>query len=235
MKNFNKKIITSTFIFFIILLLSISILLANNVLNELNVEVNEEKIYYEIKYFDSKIIYMSKLINNSQGIDWKELENQTNILYNYWNSAILDLNYLDINKKSLTDFGINLDTLSISIIYKNEQNTLKNLIDLYKKLTIYIDEINYDNYKNIMLTKYNLLVSSIVVKTENWTLTNEYIIEASKHINKLVNTININQYSQYNINKAYVAVKEMENLINVKDIGVFYLKYNIALDKLENL
>ena len=58
MKKSYKKIIISIFIFLIILLLSISVILVNNASKKINFEIDKEKIYYEIKYFDSQIIYM---------------------------------------------------------------------------------------------------------------------------------------------------------------------------------
>jgi len=230
MKKLNYKIITSIFVFFIILLLSISIILANNVTKNVNIKINKEKIYYEIKYFDSKIIYMANVLSDMKnGINWKELQKQTNDLYNYWNSVILDLNYLDIDKKDLINFGKNLDELTASIKYNEKNKILTNLAQLYSKLIIYVDAIENNNYKNILLTKYNLLVAYSIVETENWTLVHEYIMKASDHIYKVVNSIDVDEYSQYNVNQAYVAVKEMENLINIKDADLFYIKYNIAI------
>ena len=151
MKKINLKIITSIFVFFIILLLSISIILASNVSNKENIEIDSEKIYYQIQYFDNEIIYMSTLLNNNESqIDWKELLNHTNNLYNYWNSSILDFNNLNIDKIYLTNFSKELDKLTVSIKYMDKTQTFVNLSDLYKKLIIYIDSLNYPNYQNIL-------------------------------------------------------------------------------------
>lgn len=240
MKNFNKKIITSILTFFIIILLSISIILANNLGDESYFKINKDKIYYEIKHFDNEIISMANLLNNIENksdfyINWEELEENTYSLYSYWNSVILDLNFLNINKEDLIDFGKDLDELTISIKYKNKHKTLSNLIELYNKLTIYLESMNSNNYKNIVTTKLNLLCAYYIAEKGNWTLAHEYILEASESIYKVVNLTEINQYSQYNINQAYVAVKEMENLINIKDMNVFYFKYTIAINNLINL
>lgn len=236
MKKFNQKIITSIFTFFIVLLLSISIILANNVNNNEDIEIDEEKIYYQIKYFDNQIIYMSNLLNiNETQIDWKKLQKYTNSLYNYWNSAILDLNSLDIDKKYLTDFGKNLDSLTISIKYQNPRMSLTNLLEIYNKIIIYTDNLSYENYKRILSTKYNLLLASSNIETGNWTLVHEYILKASENMYKVFNIIDTNSYVQYNINQAYVAVKEMENIIYIKDVDVFQIKCKIALDKLGNI
>lgn len=239
MRN-NKKNIISIFVFLIIFLLIISLILLNNSFKKTNIEIDEEKIYYEIEYFDSQLVYMINLLNNVQQIDnfyinWSELEKNTQILTNYWNSVILDFNYLDIDKNYLTSFGKNLDTLYISIKNKDKDNTLNNIITLYNDLIIYSETLN--NYYNntILNIKYNLLIAYSIVEKNNWTLTNEYIIKASENMVNMLNSIESNQYNQYNINQAYIAIKELENIVNEKNIDLFYLKYNIANQKLEQL
>lgn len=233
MKKINKKILISIFVFLIVILLSISYIIANNT-NNTNLEVNNEKIYYQIKYLDSQIIYMSNSFNNIT--DWNKLQNNLEQLYNYWNSSILDFNSLDIENTNLTDFGKILDNLSIAIKNQNREEALKNLVKLYEKLIIYNKSLNYDeNYKNILYAKYNLLISYSIVENGNWTLTHESILRCDTYLSNLVNSMNINQYEQYNINQAYIAVKELENLINTKDLDLYYMKYNIAMEKLENI
>ena len=103
MKKSNKNIIKSIFVFFTILLLSISIVMANNAYNNGNYVIDKEKIYHEIKYFDSEFINFARFLSeksedNNFNIDWEELEYKCEILYNYWNSTILDFNYLNIEK-----------------------------------------------------------------------------------------------------------------------------------------
>ena len=231
MKKINRNIIILIFICFIIFVLSLYTVKANNKTNN---EVNEEKIYYEIKYWDSKFIsILNQLYNTNDNINWKELDGELSLLYNYWNSVILDLNYLDIDKRQLTNFGKNLDELSIAIKYMNKKSILNSLIKLYYKLIVYSETLNFNNYTQVLLTKYNLLLSIYMAYNNNWTLSHEYIIEASKSIDYLLKYDD--NKNQYNINQAYVAVKEMENIINIKDIDVFHIKCKIALDKLENL
>lgn len=236
----NKKNIISIFVLIIILLLIISLIMINNSLKKTNIEIDEEKIYHEIKYFDSQLVYMINLLNNVEQSDnfyirWAELENNTHIIINYWNSVILDFNYLDVDKNHITSFGKKLDTLYMSVKNKDKANTLNNIIILYNNLIIYSETLN--NYYNntILNIKYNLLNAYSVLETNNWTLSNEYILKASENMSNLVNSIDNNKYNQYNINQTYIAIKELENIINVKDIDLFYLKYNIANKKIEQL
>lgn len=215
--------------------------MANDTSYNLNNETNKEKIYQEIKYFDSQIIYMTNILSNTERkndfyIDWEELRKHNKSLYNYWNSVILDLNNLDIDKNYLTDFGKKLDDLSVSIKNQDRQTCLTNLLELYSRLIIYMKSLNYnENSTNILQAKYNLLIAYSIVEKGNWTLTHESILKSNSYLSNILNYIENNQYNQYNINQAYISLKELENLINVKDIDVFYLKYNIAMSKLENI
>jgi len=240
MKKNNKKIIITIFVFFTILLLSISIIIANNSIYKDNFNIDKEKIYYEIKYFDSQIIYICNSLNNIDNtnnfyINWNDLEKQANTLYNYWNSVILDLNYLDIDKKYLINFSKKIDEFNISIKDNNKKSALICLIELYNNLIIYSEAIEYKNYTQILRTKYNLLCAYSIAESGNWTLAHEYILKASKNISKVVNSMDINKHQQYNVNQTYVAVKELENIVNIKTLNIFYLKYNLAITKLENL
>ena len=165
MKKNNKKILISIYIFTIVLLSVISIIITINANDNENSYVDKEKIYYEIKYLDSQIIYMSNALNNlnnnnyfsNANINWEEQQDSLEILYNYWNSVILDLNNLSIDKSYLTDFGKNLDNLSVSIKNKDKQGSFDNLIALYSKLSIYIDVLNYnESITNLFYAKYNI-------------------------------------------------------------------------------
>ena len=240
MKKNSKKIIISIFVFLIILLLSISIVIYNNAASKTNIEIDKEKMYYEIKYLDSQIVSMMNLLNNTRReenfyIDWKELQEQSKILHSYWNSAILDFNYLDIDKRYLTDFGKGLDNLSVSTNNNDKDSTLSNLLTLYNKLIIYSETLNDYYYNTILIIKYNLINAYGVVEKGNWTLIHEYILKASENISNLVNSIENNRYNQYNINQVYIAVKELENLVNIKDLSVFYFKYDAAINRLNIL
>ena len=241
MKNFNKKILISVFIFLIVLLLGISIIIANNTSNGVSSEY-KEKIYHQIRYLDSTIIDMSNTLNNLNKnsskvyINWEELQTTIEPLYRYWNSIILDLNNLEIENNHLTDFGKILDNINLSIKSKDKQSSLENLTKLYNKLVIYAQNLEYNEaYTNVVCTKYYLLTAYSIAEKGNWTNVHELILNADSYLLNVVNSMESGKYNQYNINQAYVAVKEMENLINVKDLDIFYLKYKIAMEKLEGL
>lgn len=234
MKKKYEKILSGSFIIVIIILLIISTIIISN--NNSNNDVNKEKIYYQIKYIDNQINDLFKNCYNNDYISWNEFGTDIKYLYDYWNSAILDFNNLEINKQYLTNFGKILDDVTISINNQNKQETLKNLLILYKNLIIYSETLNYNSsYTNILHAKYNLLKAYSIAENKNWTLIYENVLECGKFLLNTVNSIENNKYSQYNINQAYISVKELENIINVKDIDIFYMKFKVAIEKIENI
>lgn len=234
MKKKYEKILSGSFIIVIIILLIISIIIISN--NNSNNDINKEKIYYQIKYIDNQINDLFKNCYNNNYISWNEFGTDIKYLYDYWNSAILDFNNLEIDKQYLTNFGKILDDVAISINNQNKQETLKKLLILYKNLIIYSETLNYNSsYTNILYAKYNLLKAYSIAENKNWTLIYENVLECGNFLLNTVNSIENNKYSQYNINQAYISVKELENIINVKDIDIFYMKFKVAIEKIENI
>ena len=103
MKNKNRKILYFILILVIILLFSISAIIFAYTKNNEDSLINQEKIYCEIKYLDSSIIKMSNSINlldntvysSNLEIDWVNLLNNLETVYQYWNTTILDLQFFN--------------------------------------------------------------------------------------------------------------------------------------------
>lgn len=237
MKILNKNKVLFIFIFFMIVIIILTFILIRKNNNSDKDKIDNEKIYYEIKYIDNELIEISNLLNNSSlNIKWNDLNNKVNILYNYWNSAILDFKELTIDNAILTNFGKDLDNLNIAIKNNNKQLCFTNLLELYNKINTYYEKLDYNQeYIGITNAKYYLLKACSIVDTNNWTLVYDNILEADKCLLNTINTVDKNEYIQYNLNQVYVAIKELENIINTKNIDIFYLKYNIVMSKVKNI
>lgn len=233
--KFNKKILISFFIFLDILFISFSIIIANKANNHSDSNKNNEKMNFQIKYLSEQLIEMSYILNHNAMINWQNLQSDTQTLYLYWNSSILDFNTLEIDKNILTEFGINIDNLSIAIKNNNQQETIRVIVYLYKTLTILSENINYNHESDLMKSKYYLLAAYSIAEKGNWTVTQENILKSDEQLSRIVNNMENTDYNQYNLNQAYVAVKELENTIITKNLELFYWKYTITMDKLNNL
>ena len=126
--------------------------------------------------------------------------------------------------------------LNLSIKNKDKQSCFANLLELYSKVNIYYEKSSYNQeYVGVINAKYYILKACSIVDTNNWTLVYDNILEADKSLLNTINTINKNEYVQYNLNQAYVSIKELENIINIKNVDIFYLKYNIVMSKIKNI
>lgn len=236
----NKKVIVFiTILAFLFITGSIvTLVLATNGTN--NTEI--EKANSQILYLDNEIITTLNMLNNISGdynentlnrntnIDWDNIEKNISKLYSSWNSIIIDFNNLNMKNTSLTDFGKKLDDVTISIKNKDKLRSLSNLCDLYYLLIPYTNSYNSSlELKNNINTKYYLIRAYSLIDTNNWTLISDNIIKAEQCYYNNINSVNIDENNQFNQNKIYVSIKELENIIITKDVDLFYLKYKIVM------
>lgn len=237
----NKKVIViiSILAFLFIIGSIVALVLANNTSNN-NIEI--EKMNSQISYLDNEITKMVNMLNNisddnnentlnrGKDIDWDSIEKNISKLYSSWNSIIIDFNNLNIKNTSLTDFGKRLDDVTISVKNKDKLTSLSNLCDLYYLLIPYTNSYNSSiELKNNISTKYYLIKAYSLVDTNNWTLISDNIVKAEQCYYNNINSVNIDENNQFNQNKIYVAIKELENITITKDIDLFYFKYSIVM------
>ena len=59
----------------------------------------------------------------------------------------------------------------------------------------------------------------------DWNLINEYILKSEESVK---NIINLNNEREYQLDKLYISLKELENSIKIQDLNLFYRKYEIV-------
>ena len=91
-----------------------------------------------------------------------------------------------------------------------------------------------EEIKNTIETKYYLLKSISILDTNNWNLVAENIKKAEESYYKNIGLIDSNYYNQTTKNSIYIAIKELENTISLKNKEVFLKKYKIILQKMNN-
>ena len=222
-------IIASFFIIFALLGTTLKIIIDNNKDNN---NISKDKIDLEISYLDRILssIY-NELLNENTNIDWLKIEKEMYDLYSSWNSIIIDLNNMQIKNTDLVNFGKKTDEIYINIQEKNINNMLTNISDLYYLLSLYTNSYNANiNIKIGVCSKYYLIKAYSLLYTNNWTLINENILESEKIYYNYINSDYNHFESNLNINKIYVAIKELENSIKFKNKEIFKIKFKIILD-----
>lgn len=169
-------------------------------------------------------------------IDWVTLEGTIQTIYSSWSVIILDLYKLNVNNEDILSFSSSLDDTMQSIIQKDKKSSLTNLATLYSYLPRFLEGHTKDNKINsILKVKSNIINAYSVVEEGDWQKITEEINSAESNFNGLLNTVPENQNSIYNINKAYIVLKELQNSLDTQDTDIFYVKYRNIIAELNVL
>lgn len=201
-------------------------------------QYDEEKINSQMKQIDYQIIKMLNYFDNEndQNIDWNRLKSDINTLYTTWNSMIVDFSLLNIDNHYLTDFGKKIDAIMITAQNKDIHKAKSNLSDLYGFLVQYTNCYQSNVIlKNNITTKHYLIKAYILLDTNNWTLVNENINNATMNFYQNVNMVEIAENQKFNLNKTYVAINELKNTVANQNKELFYIKYKIAMEEIEKI
>ena len=174
------------------------------------------------------------ILTSNKDSNWESLKAEIEILYSSWNTIILDLYKLNINSEDILQFSTVLDRATLSIREENKQDSLAALSDLYSYIPVYLQSYSTNDKEiNIQRTKANVMKAYSVVDSENW---NEVTVQITNAETSYLNVLNGNtKEDDYDINKGYILLKELQNSVNEKDNDIFYIKYKNLIEKLNNL
>ena len=176
------------------------------------------------------------LTNDSQ-IDWKQIKNDVEDIYITLYPLTLDLYQTSTNQQDIINFNKEYDNLTKAVKDENKDNTLMELSILYDYLPKFVENCTDDEKeKSIIKTKNNIFKAYSILDKEDWTTISENINIATQEFTKIVTNVNNQEENnQYNINKAYVMVNELQNAVTLKDKEVFLIKYKNLLEELQNV
>lgn len=177
------------------------------------------------------IVEPSDVLVNNRNSDWKTMKIAAERLYSVWNTIAIDLYKIDANATDIQNFGSDLDELVKNIKSENKTNTLSYIAKLYNHLNSFGIQVFNNNMENKMIsTKSNILNAYSLIEDNKWDEIRKYLQKAEDEYMNIMN--NENNKNQYNINKAYVMIKEFQSSVNGKDTDVLYIKYKNLLNEL---
>lgn len=193
-----------------------------------NENQNIEKYYIE---------YNSVLLRDTNTVDWNDLENQAENLYDSWVTITLDLNTMNVSSDDILSYNTNLDNLMISIKDKNKVNSAICLANLYSLVPKYMSETSEDQSKiQIGYIKSDILSAYSLLDTEKWNDITNLLGSAESKLTEFMNGgYNLSSMRQAKVNKAYVLLKELIKSSNEKNKDLFYLKYISLIQELEDI
>ena len=196
--------------------------------NSNNKNQNIEKYYIE----DNSV-----LLRDTNTIDWNDLENQAENLYDSWATITLDLNAMNVSSDDILSYNTNLDNLLLSIKDQNKVNSAICLANLYSLLPKYMSETLEDEKKiQIENVKSSIVSAYSIVDTGKWDDIINLLGNAENELKAFINSSNdLSSIKQAKVNKSYVLLKELIKTSNEKNTDLFYLKYINLIQELENI
>ena len=174
----------------------------------------------------SEMSYNSILNGENTEINWDLIKSDIEVLHSTWNTIVLDLNQKNVNEQDISAFGNELDSTTIAIKEENAKKSLTGLAKMYSYLPKFSGENN--NGTDLKNVKVHVLNAYSLVETEDWAQIKNETDQAVGNFNTFMST---NQNS-FNIEKANVALKELQNAADLKDKEVFYIKYRNCIEQL---
>lgn len=176
------------------------------------------------------------LTKNSE-INWKQIKNDVEKIYTSLYPTTLDLYQTSTNQQDIINFNKEYDNLTKAVKDENKENSLIELSILYDYLPKFVENCTDDEKEQVVIrTKNNIFKAYSVLDKEEWSTISSNINNATQELTKLVTNINNREIgNQYNINKTYVMINELQNAVTLKDKEVFLIKYKNLLEELQNI
>lgn len=184
----------------------------------------------------TEMINKSLLNTDYNDIDWEKILVGLEVFNTAWNTIILDLYKLNITNTDITNFSNNLDQLLINIKNKDKTAALTSVATLYSYLPKYLNSYaNDSSSKELTETKLHILNSYVGASTGDWTYSdNELTLAEQTFSNVMRNTELVNQ-KEYNVNRTYIALKELQSSNQYRDTNIFFLKYRNFIQEIDVL
>lgn len=177
------------------------------------------------------------ILTKDSQIDWKQIKNEVEKIYVSIYPTTLDLYQTTANQEDIINFNKEYDNLTKAVKDENKELTLKELSLLYEYLPKFVDNCADEEKDKILFrTKNDIFKAYSILDTGDWNAIEIEIKSATQEFTKLVTDVNNQQNSnQYNINKAYIILNELQNAVVLKDKDVFLIKYKNLLEELQNI
>ena len=176
------------------------------------------------------------LTQDSQ-IDWEKTKTEVENIYVSIPTITLDLYQTNVNQQDILDFNSKFDNLTIAIKNENKQETLQNLIEVYKYMPTFAEAVSQNsNIKKTALdTKLNIFQGYSKLDSGDWTTISNDIQTGIQTFAKLLTDAQIEEQKQYTINKIYVMINELKSASEKKDVEIFLIKYKNLIEELNNV
>ncbi len=174
----------------------------------------------------------NSLLSNNKEIEWSNLKSRVENLYSVWTTISSDLKEIGVNEENLKKFEQNMDNLAIAVKQEEKRATMDSAIQIYKLFIEFAKDYGSDKDKNVLQTKYNLLICYNCADQEQWEQFQEAYTNLKMSYSNLMNKISEYKGKEVNIKNAGIIISEINNSISIRDKDVFFIKYKNLMQEL---
>lgn len=177
------------------------------------------------------------ILTKDTEIDWKQIKNDVEKIYSSLYQMTLDLYKTSTEQEDVSNFNKEFDNLIQAVKEEDKEKSLNELSILYDYLSKFITNCTADEKeKTILKTKNYIFKAYTILDKEKWEEINNNTNNATQEFTKIITNISDKETgNQYNINKAYIMINELQNAVTLKDKEVFLIKYKNLLEELQNI
>lgn len=189
---------------------------------------DQDKKKYELQ--------LSGVLTNKEDINWDYVKGEIENLYTSIATITLDLYQIGANQDNILAFNQQIDNLSVVVKDENKELTLSELSNLYTNLSNITQSLEgNETYKIVVRIKENIFKAYSKLDAGKWDeITNDINNAISTYSELLTDTSN-GIDNQYEVNKGYILINEMQNAVKLQDVSVFLIKYKNLLEELNGI
>ena len=181
-------------------------------------------------------LQLSGVLTNKEDINWDYIKGEIENIYTSLATITIDFYQIGTTQENVIKFNQQLDKLSIAIKEENKELVLGELSNLYTNLSNITQNINGNElYKKVIKIKDNIFKAYSKLDTGNWEEIANDISNAITLYSELLTNTTENIEKQYEINKGYILINEMQNAVNLQDVSIFLIKYKNLLEELNSI
>lgn len=203
--------------------------------NESDNQASEEAVNESVNNRSDSNKNQILLLEGNYHANWNAINSEIEELYHTWNSIVVDLHALNVNRDSILKFSNYLNQATIHLKKKNKPEAMEQLTNLYALLPEYSNGYQSDSsWREALQTKANILASYAYVSNNEWEKAEVKMQEVIGELTQSFNSVHQPQNNQ-NRNKIYILAHELQNAIQQKDKEIFFIQYCSIMEKMETL
>ena len=199
----------------------------------------KNKTSEEMSYLENRILtilnkYAKNEYGNEDDLNWDAINENVIELNNVLDTIILDFSESEISNEDIIKFRDGVNNLIIATSQKDINLVIAQASELYSYLPNYLEKIgeNNKNKVNIMKLKSFVITSFSYAKQLDWENAKQAIEMADNKYKEMTDDVDYMKEYSYNLNKVYILLGELKNVINVEELELTKMKYINFIEKI---